>query len=93
MDTAFSLRQGQVSRVIEGVQGFQIIKVTENYAVRNLELTDILQLGTRITVRDYIGQHLLNQRQQAILAQASQELITELRAGRSFQVFDNNIRW
>ncbi|MCL2763660.1 MAG: peptidylprolyl isomerase [Treponema sp.] len=93
IDTAFSLRQGQVSRMIEGVQGFQIIKVTENYASRQLDLTDILQLGTRFTVRDYIGQLMLNQRQQAALAQASQELVTELRAGRTFQVFENNIRW
>ena len=93
MDVAFNLRQGQVSGLIEGVQGFQIIKVTENYSVRSLEMTDIFQLGTRVTVRDYIGQLMLNQRQQAILAQASQELVTELRANRTFQVFENNIRW
>ena len=93
MDVAFALRQGQISRLIEGVQGFQIIKVTENYASRQLELTDILQLGTRITVRDYIGQLLLSQRQQAALARASNELVTELRSNRSFQVFENNIRW
>jgi len=93
MDVAFSLRQGQVSRLIEGQQGFQIIKVTENYPSRQLELTDIFQLGTRITVRDYIGQIMLNQRNQAILAQASQEIVMELRTGRTFQIFENNIRW
>jgi len=93
MDTAFSLNQGQVSGLIEGLQGFQIIKITENYAERNLEMHDILQLGTRITVRDYIGQGLLNQRQQAILAQASQELVTELRAGKSFQIIESNLNW
>jgi parvulin-like peptidyl-prolyl isomerase len=93
MDVAFSLRQGQVSRLIEGTQGFQIIKITENYAVRNLELDDIAQLGTRVTVREYIRQLMLNQRQQTILAQASQELIAELRTGRTFQVMENNLRW
>ena len=93
MNVAFGLRQGEVSRLIEGGQGFQILKVTENYSVANLELDDIFQLGTRITVREYIGQALLSQRQQAILAQASQELVTELRAGRSFQVFENNLNW
>ncbi|MCL2800680.1 MAG: peptidylprolyl isomerase [Treponema sp.] len=93
LDVAFALRQGQVSRLIEGQQGFQIIKVTESYASRQLELTDILQLGTAITVRDYIGQFLLNQRQQAILTQASNELIAELRTGRTFTVLENNIRW
>jgi len=93
LNVAFSLTQGQVSGLIEGVQGFQIIKVTENYAERSLQLDDIFQLGTRITVREYIGQALLAQRQQTILAQASQELVSELRAGRSFQIFENNVNW
>ena len=93
MDVAFTLRQGEVSRLIEGIQGFQIIKITENYSVSSLQLDDIFQLGTRVTVREYIGQALLSQRQQAILAQASQELVTELRAGRSFQIFETNLNW
>jgi parvulin-like peptidyl-prolyl isomerase len=93
MNVAFSLRQGEVSRLIEGIQGFQIIKVTENYSVSSLQLDDIFQLGSRGTVREYIGQVLLAQRQQAILAQASQELVTELRAGRSFQIYENNLNW
>jgi parvulin-like peptidyl-prolyl isomerase len=93
MNIAFSLRQGQVSSLIEGVQGYQIIKITENYSEKNLELDDILQLGTRITVREYIIQAMINHRQQVILNQASEELITELRAGRSFQVFENNLNW
>ncbi|MCL2808992.1 MAG: peptidylprolyl isomerase [Treponema sp.] len=96
MDAAFSLRQGQVSRLIEGQQGFQIIKITESYAVRNLELNDIIQLGNRVTVREYIGQAMLEQRQQAIITRASQELVTELRGPanrRTFTIFENNIRW
>jgi len=93
MDVAFALKQGQVSRLIEGQQGFQIIKVTENYASKSLELSDIFQLGSRATVRDYIAQTLYNQRQQTALAQASQELVTELRTGKTFQIFENNIKW
>jgi parvulin-like peptidyl-prolyl isomerase len=93
MDIAFSLRQGQVSRLIEGRPGFQIIKITENYAGRQLELNDIMYLGTRVTVREFIGQQMLSQRQQAILAQASQELVSELRNPRTFQIFENNVRW
>jgi parvulin-like peptidyl-prolyl isomerase len=93
IDTAFSLKQGQVSKLIEGQQGYQIIKVTENYAGKQLELTDIIQLGTRITVRDYIGQGLLNQRQQAVFKQASEEIVKDLRSGKTFQVFENNINW
>jgi hypothetical protein len=44
-------------------------------------------------VRDYIGNGLLQERQQAVLTQASEELITELRAGKTFQVFEQNLAW
>jgi len=93
MNTAFSLNQGQVSPLIQGTQGFHIIKITENYSQKSLELHDIIQLGTRITVRDFIGQSMLEQRQQNILAQATQEMISELRTSRSFQVMENNLNW
>jgi hypothetical protein len=36
---------------------------------------------------------MLSQRQQAILTQASQEIIAELRSGRTFQVMENNLNW
>jgi parvulin-like peptidyl-prolyl isomerase len=92
MNASFSLRQGEVSSLIEGIQGYQIIKITEKYAFRNLGLDDII-LGYGITVREYIRQLMLNQREEAVVVQASQELIAELRAGRTFQVFENNLNW
>jgi parvulin-like peptidyl-prolyl isomerase len=91
MNTAFSLRQGQVSTLIESPQGFNIIKVTEKYEQKNLELDDIYQPGTRITVKDFIGQQMLEMRQQEVIVKASEELISELRAGRSFQIMENNL--
>jgi parvulin-like peptidyl-prolyl isomerase len=93
INIAFNLRQGDVSRLIEGTPGFQIIKVTENYSMRNLELDDILILGTRITVREQIAQVMMQERQQRILGQASEELISELRAAGSVQVHERNLNW
>jgi len=100
MNVAFSLKQGEVSRLLENQKGYQIIKVTETYSQKVLELDDIVlelddiyQLGTRITVREYIGNMLLQQRQQAVLEKASNELVAELRKGNPFQIFEKNIAW
>jgi hypothetical protein len=78
---------------MEGVRGYQIIKVSETYAQKNLELDDIFQLGSRMTVRDYIGNSMLQERQMEVLAKATQELVAELRAGKTFQVFERNLAW
>jgi parvulin-like peptidyl-prolyl isomerase len=91
--TAFNLKQGEVSKLMEGVRGYQIIKVSETYAQKNLELDDIFQLGSRMTVRDYIGNSMLQERQMEVLAKATQELVAELRKGKTFQVFDKNLTW
>ncbi|MDR2133747.1 MAG: SurA N-terminal domain-containing protein [Treponema sp.] len=93
INTAFSLKQGEVSRMMEGATGYQIIKITETYEQKALELDDIFRPGSRMTVRDYIGNSMLQERQQAILAQATQELVTELRSGKTFQVFEKNLAW
>jgi len=94
IDTAFGLRQGQVSQVIEGRMGYMIVKVTETYSQKSLELDDIFQLGSDVTVRMFIGNSMLQQRQMEALTQATQELATELRAGRNaFEVFERNLTW
>ena len=93
INTAFSLKQGEVSKIIDGVQGYQIIKITETYSQKSLELDDIVQPGSRVTVRQYIGQNLFQQKQQEVLAKATAELVTELRAGNSFQVMEANLNW
>jgi parvulin-like peptidyl-prolyl isomerase len=93
INTAFNLKQGEVSKLMEGARGYQIIKITETYEQKNLELDDIAQLGTRMTVRDYIGNTLLQERQQEVIEKATQELVTELRVGNPFQIFENNLTW
>ncbi|GAB1484729.1 membrane protein [Treponema sp.] len=93
MTVGFSLSPGQVSRVLENPKGFQIIKVTETYTQKTLELNDPYQLGSRPTVREYLGNLIAQQRQQRVIDAATKELVSELRAGNSFQVYDKNLNW
>jgi parvulin-like peptidyl-prolyl isomerase len=91
--TAFSLKQGEVSPLVESPQGYNIFKITETLEMKALGLDDMVQPGARITVKKYIEDYLSQQRQQEVLAKAQQELVTELRTGNPFQVFDANINW
>jgi parvulin-like peptidyl-prolyl isomerase len=93
LNVAFSLRQGEVSKVIEGVAGYQIIKITESLPQKSLELDEIAEPGSRVTVKQFISMNLLQQRQQETLVKASQELVSELRSGNTYQVMDNNLNW
>jgi parvulin-like peptidyl-prolyl isomerase len=93
VNIAFNLKQGEVSRLIDGLRGYQLIKVTETYEMKNLELGDIVDFNSRMTVHDYIGYGLAQRQQQEVLIQATEELTRELRAGKTFQIYEKNIVW
>jgi len=95
MNVAFSLQRGEVSRLIEGPRAYHIIKITETYPQAALGLDDILDLGSRMTVRQFIWRNLFQQRQQETMMRAQQDLITQLRTGNPppFQIMENNLNW
>jgi hypothetical protein len=90
INTAFGLKQGEVSKLLDNGQFFRIIKVTETYEMKALQLDDIFQLGAPYTVRDYIGNTLLQERQLAVLQRATEELTRELRTGKTYEDPNNN---
>jgi len=70
LDAVVRLNRGQVSRLIEGPEGFYIVKVDEIYPEKEvLSLEDPRQLGQQGTVRDFIIQYIVNLRQQALLGE------------------------
>jgi parvulin-like peptidyl-prolyl isomerase len=93
-NTAFSLKQGEVSSLIEGLLAYQIIKVTEIYHQKFLELEDIVDPENPISVRQYIRQILIAEQQQQLLNQAFAELVEELRRGRNtVTVYEQYLNW
>jgi parvulin-like peptidyl-prolyl isomerase len=89
-EAAFNLKQGEVSRMIETPRGFFIMKITETYEMKPLNLDDIAQPGSQMTLRQYIGTRL----QQESLVRISQELIEELRKQAAvIKIYDNNLNW
>ena len=100
MNTAFTLNLNDVSRVIEGQGSYQIIKITSKTVMMHLGLNDIVpgitmaDGKTPVSVRDGIGTTILQERHMETLAKATEELITELRAGgRTFTVYERNLTW
>ena len=93
VNVAFSLRQGEVSRLIEGNAGFQILKITESLPQRALGLDDIIVPGTTVTVRQNIAETLFQQTLQETTARAASEMMAELKAGNPFQIMESNLSW
>jgi parvulin-like peptidyl-prolyl isomerase len=93
LNIAFRLRQGEVSTLIEGIRGFQIIKVTESYEMKLLQLDDVMDFASGATVRAVLGNRILQERQQEVITKVTQEVSTELRRGNPFQIFENNLNW
>jgi parvulin-like peptidyl-prolyl isomerase len=97
LNTAFSLKQGEISKLIENERGYHIIKVTETYEQKNLELDDIYQLGNNVTVREYLRVGLLQEKEMALYEKITQELVTELRKSTGnppvppYEIFENNL--
>lgn len=98
LNMLFTLKQGEVSRVIERPDGFYIVKVLESMRAKTLTLDDIYNLGENpaVTVRQYIGNYLAERRGMETYQQAYQEILTDLKKRGSVQVMDNvynNISW
>ena len=93
INTAFTLRQGEVSRIIEGHNAYLIIKVTETLPQTALGLDDLMSPMNPITVRQLITDHLMQQLQQDALMRAFNELMAEVRAQSTVRIMENNLNW
>ncbi|MDR3174120.1 MAG: peptidyl-prolyl cis-trans isomerase [Treponema sp.] len=91
---AFSLKQGEVSPLIENDLAYQFIKVTEFLPQKALELDDLIDPANPVTVRQYIQQGIMTERFQAAVDQALKELIEDLRKSRNaVTIYEQYLNW
>jgi parvulin-like peptidyl-prolyl isomerase len=91
---AFSLKQGDVSPLIENDLAYQFIKVTEFLPQKALELDDPMDPANPVTVRQYIRQGIMTERFQAAVDQALKELIDDLRKSRNaVTIYEQYLNW
>lgn len=75
----FKLSKNEISDVLESNSGFHILKITEKLEAKLLTLDDKIIPDSRILVRDYIKNGILQEKQQLSLEIALKEINLELR--------------
>jgi parvulin-like peptidyl-prolyl isomerase len=93
IDKVMPLAESAVSGVIEGRQGFFIIKVTSKYPQESLELDSIYRLGSPATVRDLIRSQLMQQALANGAAVVANTLAEELRKEASVEIHEEFLLW
>jgi hypothetical protein len=93
IDKAMPLAEGKVSGVIEGRQGFFIIKVSAKFPQVNLELGDPYRLGNSATVRDMISSQLMQQALTEGAAVVTNTLAEDLRKEGSVEIHEDFLVW
>ena len=78
LNELFGRSVGYISELNETKSDFQFYAVRQKYAAKMLAIGDVVQPETTITVYDYIKQNLTNQKQQAALLKAVNDLTKSL---------------
>ena len=90
-DEIFSLEIETISSVIESRVGYHIVKVTDHRNAKILQLDDPINPLEKTTVREFIQNLILQEKQSLVLTQAIKELSEELEEQAEIRIFEENI--
>lgn len=82
----FTKNVDYVSEITPTDTDFQFYIVRGKYDAKMLQISDVIQPDSTVTVYEYIRQNLTVQQQNQFMAQAAQELTQELRTPANFQM-------
>ncbi|AHH05310.1 Basic membrane protein [Borrelia miyamotoi FR64b] len=88
----FKLSKGDISQPISSKEGFHIVKITEAYSQRFLDLKDKISPNVDMTVKDAIKNNMINVNQQKIVAKVQQEIYDKLNKSASIQILDSSLK-
>lgn len=74
----FDRSKGYISEIFDNPTGFQFYVIEDKYGKKFLEISDVLQPGSNVTVYEYIKGGLTQQKQSAYLQQALDEIAKSL---------------
>lgn len=92
-DVALALRKDQFSGLLDGPNGYHILRAIEVYPAKQLELTDPLSFTEKGTVYDYIKQNLYNEKLEKALQDVLNSLVKDLRAAAKIKVKTELLSW
>ncbi len=84
--TLFSRDKNYISELTETDVDYQFYVVQEKFPAKMLELSDVVQPGTTVTVYDYIKQNLTQQKQSQFMVKAVKDISDSLNT-------DANVEW
>lgn len=90
-DSVFKIGEGARSQVLKSNYGYHIVEVIEKFPFTVLTLTDKIPPQRVISVRDYISEGLLQQKNEAVFETATQEAIAKLKGEAEIKIYEENL--
>ncbi len=90
-NSVFQTPVGQTTSILESNIGFHIVKVTEKRPAKILGLNDAVTPATTETVRDRIISLKMLEKQQVLMQQAIEEIVTELKRYADITIYGANL--
>lgn len=92
-DTAFKLKIGEISGMVETPTGYRIIRANEFLPQKQLGLSDPVPGNQNVTVQQYLSYQITTQKQSDFLDKLESELIIKIRKEATIKVFSENLTW
>jgi parvulin-like peptidyl-prolyl isomerase len=91
LEKVFSLKPGEISGLVEGETGLQIVRFNELLPQKQLTLSDTIPGQANATVQDLIAYQLAQQKQAALVEKLQADLIVLLLKEGTVKIYDENL--